>query len=336
MTNNTHTETNNPPSNACPAIQRTAAHRTFRFRADNKYVAKALLWMLVFWAQDAWIEPDVPDDIPLNVQITLAEDGPSLEELRWLFQQLSTATTALATLKLATKYDGARQDATADSFIINQPRPGSVARSRSGLHAWARRLMDNASAVLLASDSMMQLSTAPDRLEFIPSFGARDDQEFSDNEVTQQDTMYFRRRLPYATKPGSEHRTFRFRVEFEKDLVPLFALVGWAAESAWQSVDSGMDTEAKFTLREDTLTLDEVRWLFDRIIDCHVAVQTLSVASEYTGERSFEEADDMGAKPPKGEALKSSLDGLNELHEYYSDWVGYLDTAGEQMELELG
>ncbi len=335
MKNNTTSKTV-PPTNAvtAPAVHAKALHRTYRFHADNASVGESLLWMLVFWAEGAWLQPNCPKDAPHYAQVTLAKDTLDLAELRWLFRQVSSADMALATLNTASAFDGTKQDVASDSFGTQKPSGVDVERARRGLQNWVQMTMKHVGAAAVAADKMARFSSCSG-LAFVPPLPDTGAESFSACMLAEQDAFYFRNRLPYATKPGSEDRTFRFRVEFEKDIVPLTALIKWAVEEGWQSKEGGADTEVKVTLRQGTLNIHELRWLFDTIVDCHVAVQTLALAHEYTGERSYEEADTMGATPPKGDALKNALEGLNDLRDYYQSWVGHLEEANERMELLL-
>jgi len=331
MKNKTAPKTSTPIPLKAPTIAAGAVHRSYRFLADNRSVGEALLWMLVSWAEGAWLQPDRPTDAPHYAQVTLAEGTLDIAELRWLFRQFSSADLALATLKAASKFDGAKQDATCQSFEALQPSGVYVERARRGLQIWVQKTMKNVGAVAVAADGMRPFSSSGRGLPFVPPLPDSGDATFPAQTLADQDALYFRSRLPYATKPGAEDRTFRFRVEFEKDIVPLSALINWAVEEGWQSREGGADIQVKVTLREGTLTLGEMRWLFDTIADCHVAVQTLSLANEYTGERSYQEAVEMGATPPKGEALGKAMAGVDELRGYYESWVGFLDEASERM-----
>jgi len=335
MKNNTASKTSTPNTLKLPAVPAGAADRTFRFRADNANVGESLLWMVVCWAEGAWLEPNCPADAPHYAQVTLAESAPDLAELRWLFGQVTSADLALATLNTAMAFDGTKHDVTSTSFETQQPCGLDVERARRGLEIWVQKTMKAVGAASTAALKMRPFSSPEGGFTVLPHLPDSGAATFPAESLADQDALYFRNRLPFATKPGTEGRTFCFRVEFEKDIIPLTALIKWAVEEGWQSREGSGDTEVKFTLREGTLTLDEVRWLFDTIADCHVAVQTLALAHEYTGERTYEEASDMGATPPKGEALRRSHEGMGELREYYEGCAIDLGEASQRMKLEL-
>jgi len=138
----------------------------------------------------------------------------------------------------------------------------------------------------------------------------------SDGWLAIQDEFYATRRLPEPTPEGAEDRTYCFRVEFSHDLLPLRWMLNWAIEKWWSSpVCPGGDADAKVTLKPGALSLKEIRWLFDKVADCHVAVQTVALEDDYTGERTYLEADEMGAKVPRASTLRKCLEGLAEWRE---------------------
>lgn len=126
-----------------------------------------------------------------------------------------------------------------------------------------------------------------------------------------QDDYYAKRRLPEPTPAGAEGRTYCFRVEFQGDLFPLRAMLEWAIEKWWSSPLCPMgDADAKVTLKPGALNREELRWLFSRVVDCHVAVETVELEADYTGERRFLDAEELGAKVPGATALEQSLAGM--------------------------
>lgn len=131
--------------------------------------------------------------------------------------------------------------------------------------------------------------------------------------LEMQDQNYASRRLPYKTQPGTENRTFLFRVEGVGDLAPLQAVLGWAVETWWSSPMSPYgDADVKMTLREDALTLEEVRLLMDLVDDAHVAVETVALEASYLGIRRYKSAEELGAKVPSLHALRQASEGLSE------------------------
>ena len=152
--------------------------------------------------------------------------------------------------------------------------------------------------------------------------------------LKRQDEFYAEHRLPEPTAAGTEGRTYCFRVEFQHDIWPLKSMLGWAIEKWWSSpMCPWGDADVKVTLKPNTLTLEEVQWLFDKVGDCHVAMQTVALEMNYTADRSYLDADEMGAKVPNALALKSCLEGLAE----WRDALSASDdrAIGAEIELEL-
>lgn len=137
------------------------------------------------------------------------------------------------------------------------------------------------------------------------------DSAASDPYLTAQDDAYQKHRLPYPTAAGTAHRTFQFRVEFDHDLRPLRAMLGWAIEQWWSSpLCPWGDADAKFTLKPNTLSLNEVRWLFAQVGDCHVAMETIELAENYTGERRYMDEYELGVVCPSRATLHHAVGGL--------------------------
>ena len=156
----------------------------------------------------------------------------------------------------------------------------------------------------------------------------------SEHVLTLQDEYYAKRRLPAATPAGAADRTYCFRVEFEHDLYPLSHMLKWAAETWWSSpICPWGDADVKVTLKPDTLSHDEIRWLFARVGDCHVAMETVELERDYTGERKYAREEELGVKVPSPAALKASLAGLAD----YRDALRIADdrAIGAEVELEV-
>lgn len=135
----------------------------------------------------------------------------------------------------------------------------------------------------------------------------------TDTCLARQDEYYQQRRVPGPTPAGTENRTLCFRVEFESDLFPINHMLRWAADEWWSTpVCPWGDADVKVTLKPNTLTLKEVRWLLDQVVDCHVAVETVELEADYTGERSYRVEKDLPMAPPGKAALKASIAGLRD------------------------
>ena len=133
------------------------------------------------------------------------------------------------------------------------------------------------------------------------------------SHLDEMDKYYAKSREADPTMPGTEDRTFEFRVEFAHDIAPLAALVGWAVETWWQSpVCPWGDADVKMTLRPNTLTTEELRWLFGQVVDCHVAMETLEPSVNYTGDRRYQDEYELAAVVPTPENLSRAIAGLRE------------------------
>lgn len=133
------------------------------------------------------------------------------------------------------------------------------------------------------------------------------------SHIKEMDKYYAKAREAHPTMPGTEDRTFKLRVEFAHDIAPLAALVGWAAETWWQSPDCPWgDVDVKMTLEPDTLTVDELRWLFVRVVDGHVAMETVELSFNYTGDRRYRDEYELTAILPTPENLNQAIGGLRE------------------------
>lgn len=53
----------------------------------------------------------------------------------------------------------------------------------------------------------------------------------------------------------------------------------------WASMNWGADTDVQFIVREDSPTLNEIRWFMGKLTDCHVAAESLNTLEQYTGAR---------------------------------------------------
>ena len=59
-----------------------------------------------------------------------------------------------------------------------------------------------------------------------------------------------------------------------------------------------LETEVQFSLKENSPSLNEVRWFIDKLTDCHVAAESLNIAANYSGERIDSEYMDMQLATP--------------------------------------
>lgn len=104
--------------------------------------------------------------------------------------------------------------------------------------------------------------------------------------------------ITFASWPHRPKRVMRLRAEFYGDiLLTRLILAPWVCR--WTDVESrcnesdGVEVavtsvfghEAEFELADDSIKLDDLRWLLNQAVDLHVAAQTLNYADQYSGER---------------------------------------------------
>src|SRR5690349_18862309 len=95
--------------------------------------------------------------------------------------------------------------------------------------------------------------------------------------------------IAHCTAPAQ----YAMRAECQADSVQMRAVLGlWL--TMWREDQCGVagpydgshmlpDVDIMFSLRAHAPTLEEVRWLLDHLVDCHVGAETVSRVSEYTG-----------------------------------------------------
>ena len=75
----------------------------------------------------------------------------------------------------------------------------------------------------------------------------------------------------------------------------------------WCSQDWDSETEVGLIMAQDGPTLNEIRWLLERLDDCHVAMETLNTAEEYTGERLDFDGSDFLQTCPSREVMNKAM-----------------------------
>lgn len=95
----------------------------------------------------------------------------------------------------------------------------------------------------------------------------------------------------------STYKKYKLRVEFQKDADLIFSAIN-AFVDEWTVVPiccfdgvkpnsirhAWMDNEVIFTVSDD-LTLPMMRWVLTKLVDLHVAAETIELFENYTGER---------------------------------------------------
>ena len=92
----------------------------------------------------------------------------------------------------------------------------------------------------------------------------------------------------YRPGAGTESRTYKCRCECDLDAEILRSLIAWSCER-FELKRASLTTDAslQFTLKHEraSLSMREVQWLFSQVDDCHIALESLRLASEYDEER---------------------------------------------------
>lgn len=104
--------------------------------------------------------------------------------------------------------------------------------------------------------------------------------------------------ITFATWPHRPNRVMRLRTgSYGDTLLIRLILAPWVCR--WTDVESrsadsnGVEVavttlfghEVEFEIADDSIKLDDLRWLLNQAVDLHVAAQTLNYVDQYTGER---------------------------------------------------
>ena len=100
---------------------------------------------------------------------------------------------------------------------------------------------------------------------------------------------------------------YAMRAECQADCVQMRALLGvwvtmWREDRCELEGADGKtycipDVDIAFSLSADAPSLNEVRWLLDKLVDCHVGAQSVNHAAQYTGDRCYDDLDQLMQKP---------------------------------------
>ena len=72
----------------------------------------------------------------------------------------------------------------------------------------------------------------------------------------------------------------------------------------WSSQNWALDTDVQFIIMSDGPGLNEIRWLLNELVDCHVAAESVNFLEIYTGERMcHDEFEETAVLPNKGMIL---------------------------------
>ena len=109
--------------------------------------------------------------------------------------------------------------------------------------------------------------------------------------------------LTHCTLPAQ----YAMRTECSADSIVIKAALAswvtmWREDSIFVPSADGVswrlpDMDVAFSLQATAPGLNKLRWLIDSLMDCHVAAQTLMLNDAYTGERLYDELDELLERP---------------------------------------
>lgn len=145
----------------------------------------------------------------------------------------------------------------------------------------------------------------------------------------------------HCTAPAA----YAMRAECQADCVLMRAVLGrwltvWREDRCYVEGSDGVshpipDVDIVFSMRAHAPSLEEIRWLLDCLIDCHVAAQSLNHASEYTGERVYDKLPQL-MRRPGDEVVKEARECARRTKVCLRDDFGRIDDAVARLSAELG
>lgn len=137
-------------------------------------------------------------------------------------------------------------------------------------------------------------------------------------------------------KRRTEGSQYAFRAECPADVDVVRSLLARNQMVCWrQDTCSGWpDTDVTFTITSEGPTLEDIKWLVDRVADCHVICESLAHAADYTGERVALENQYLDGLPrPPQKVISAALEGLNAYLESQEASVNIIREAIEDIRL---
>jgi len=135
---------------------------------------------------------------------------------------------------------------------------------------------------------------------------------------------------------------YAMRTEYVSDCHLLRAILmpwayDWAETRAQLPLDDGTpaylpDVDVVFSVVQGGPHLDEIRWLFNCIVDCHVAAESVALADEYTGDRIHYDELDRLMRRPSDNVIKRARDSMKAC---YQEETRNLETV-ERLNAEMG
>jgi len=137
---------------------------------------------------------------------------------------------------------------------------------------------------------------------------------------------------------------YAMRAECQADCVQMRAVLGtwvsmWREDQCTSQGTNGKtyripDVDIAFSMNADAPGLEEIRWLLDQLVDCHVGAQSVSHATEYTGERAFDKLEQL-MRRPSNEVIGQALECAKRTKVGLRANFGRIDEAIEKLEAEI-
>lgn len=91
----------------------------------------------------------------------------------------------------------------------------------------------------------------------------------------------------------------------------------------WVEKPCVLDPVVRFIIVDGGPNLNQIRWFIDKLIDCHVAAETVNTRELYTGERIYEELDSLMTVPPTVmiEKAEKKLEEFIDLYKNYAEFL---------------
>ncbi|MBE0548548.1 MAG: hypothetical protein IH627_13055 [Rubrivivax sp.] len=139
---------------------------------------------------------------------------------------------------------------------------------------------------------------------------------------------------------------YAMRAECQADCVQMRSVVGrwltvWREDRCYirgsDSISRPIpDVDIVFSMSADAPPLDEVRWLLCCLVDCHVGAESLSVVSEYSGERVNHRNMPTLMRRPSDEVIREARDCVRHTKTCLRSDFSRLDDAIARLNAELG
>ena len=155
-------------------------------------------------------------------------------------------------------------------------------------------------------------------------------------------TTHFAARPAHCTAPAQ----YAMRAECQLDCLQMRAVLGiwvamWREDRCYIEGSDGVplalpDVDVVFSMTADAPSIEEIRWLLDCLVDCHVAAESLCAFSDYTGERAdhLEMLDLM--RRPSNEVISEARGCIRRTKTCLRNDFGRLNDAAGRLESELG